>query len=838
MWRMVVTGLVGLCMSTLACGQSLPRGFIANAGQDDPRIAHRMHLPGRDVFVARDGALVHRFHGSDSDWVLVERFSHGRVSSAEGERPLPARISLVAADGRRSVAQHRQLRRRAVWAGIDVVWKAHADAVETQYDVSPEGDVADIAVALDGATALRLVDDGGLRIGTGLGELALSEPVAWQVIAGRRIDVPVRYTLRSDGYGFVVGDHDDTRTLHIDPVLRSTFVGGNSDEWIDELALADDSVYVAGYTQSANFPGTTGGAQPTIIRNTTLGGNIFVARYSRDLSQLLQATYFGAFLPFGGGGQSGGPGVRALLVNGDSVYITGQTVPGAIATGQVPGAQTSPGSDVDAFVARFNRSLTTLLASSYVGGNNNDIGHALAADATSVYVVGSTSSSNLPATAGAAVPSVVNPVNGDAFVTRFSRDLTSILRSTYTRGGGSGSGEGLAALRDGDDLYIAGGISSGLSQTTGAFQPNPVSTGFFTDGFVARFSADLGTLHRASYLGGTASERVRAIAANATAIYLAGDADPSANFPLPANAPDATFQQGEGFVFAISRDLGTRIGASLIGGMGGDSVADVAADATRVVVAGSTNASDFPGVAGGLESTNPTSQIAGFVSRFNVDLSSLQQSTYFGVGTGQKQVYGLGVDGADIYLGGRMPGGTLPNTGGAAQPNHGGSAYDGFITRLSADLQAPQPQSDLAITKTGSPDLEYNHYLIYTIEVRNLGPDAVIGASVSDLLPGAQLVAANWACVGSAGGSCSGNSGSGSIAATTNLPVNGIATFTLCARYAGGGADVVNTATVAVPANHGDPNPGNNSASHTVVDPSLFKDGFEDVAPPALCSGL
>ena len=639
--------------------------------------------------------------------------------------------------------------------------------------------------------------------------------------------------LREGGYGFAVGAHDPRHALHIDPVLRSTFVGGNSDEWVDELVLAPDSVYVSGYSKSANFPGTTGGFQPAIIRNSTLLGNAFVARYSRDLTQMLQATYFGT-------ASGSALTIQQMALGNDSLYIVGNAPAGSLPVGQSPGAQTSAPSGAGAFVARLNRQLTVLHAASYHGGAVNGQftnAHGVAVAADSVYIAGNTISADLPDSAGAAVPTMTG--SNDAYVARFSLDLGTRLRSSYVSGAGNTTTDARDVLVDGDGVYIAGNSSGGLLNTAGAFQPARGNGGPTWDGYIARFSHDLGTLHRATYLGGSGEDRVWRLAANDTAIYGAGDTK-SGNFPIAANAPDTTAGGGEGFVFAISRDLSTRIGGTFLGGSGstGDSVGGLAVDAMRVFVAGTTASTDFPGATGGAEPANPSGAIVGFVARFDPFLSTLQQSSYYGVGTGQKQVYGLGVDAGDVYIGGRMPGGTLPNSAGSAQPNHGGGAYDGFIGLFSADLQPPQPSSDLAITKTGSPDLEYNHYLIYTIEVRNLGPDAVSGATVSDLLPGATLVAANWSCTGVGGASCAGGQGSGSISAQVSLPVGGIATFTLCARYDGGGADVVNTATVAPPANHVDPNPANNSATHTVVDPSLFKDGFEDTTLPALCTGL
>ncbi len=100
--------------------------------------------------------------------------------------------------------------------------------------------------------------------------------------------------------------------------------------------------------------------------------------------------------------------------------------------------------------------------------------------------------------------------------------------------------------------------------------------------------------------------------------------------------------------------------------------------------------------------------------------------------------------------------------------------------------------------------------LTYTIVATNAGPSAVLGATVTDLLP-AQLTAATWTCAASAGSACPA-SGSGDITASVDLLAGGTATFTLTATVGGTGT-INNTATIAVPAGTNDPNPADNSAS-------------------------
>jgi uncharacterized repeat protein (TIGR01451 family)/uncharacterized protein (TIGR03382 family) len=123
--------------------------------------------------------------------------------------------------------------------------------------------------------------------------------------------------------------------------------------------------------------------------------------------------------------------------------------------------------------------------------------------------------------------------------------------------------------------------------------------------------------------------------------------------------------------------------------------------------------------------------------------------------------------------------------------------------------------ADLTITKTnGTTSSTPGSTVTYTITVTNNGPNAVGGATVTDLLPAA-LTGASWTCAPAA--ACGTASGTGNIsAAPVTLGSGGTATFTVTATVAPSATGTLtNTATVAVPVGYTDPATGNNSATDT-----------------------
>jgi hypothetical protein len=154
--------------------------------------------------------------------------------------------------------------------------------VEKLFYLRPGANLGKVRVELRGANHLRLSQEGELVIETGLGELKLSKPVAWQEKDGQKLPVQTSYRVfGKNRYGFAVQGADPSLPLVIDPILQATYLGGSSDDEATALTIAGNGeVVVAGATSSNNFPNTGGGAQAGYGGYTW---DAFVARLSVDL---------------------------------------------------------------------------------------------------------------------------------------------------------------------------------------------------------------------------------------------------------------------------------------------------------------------------------------------------------------------------------------------------------------------------------------------------------------------------------------------------------------------------------------------------------------------------
>ena len=98
--------------------------------------------------------------------------------------------------------------------------------------------------------AVRLDGQDNLLLGTGATLLAQRAPVIYQHGATGEMPVAGRYRLLGqDTVGFTVAGYDHSRTLVIDPLVYSTYLGGSGADVGTAIAAdADGNAYVTGST--------------------------------------------------------------------------------------------------------------------------------------------------------------------------------------------------------------------------------------------------------------------------------------------------------------------------------------------------------------------------------------------------------------------------------------------------------------------------------------------------------------------------------------------------------------------------------------------------------------
>lgn len=205
-------------------------------------------------------------------------------------------------------------------------------------------------------------------------------------------------------------------------LVYSTYFGGAGVDRAFALALDESGdVFITGDTVSSlDFP-VTAGAYQTTFGGGTCGAapcsDAFIAELDPAGSSLLYSTFLG--------GSNNDSGSAIALDSAGRVFVTGSTFSDNFPS--FDALQTSFGGGVcgsnpcsDAFITVLNPADSTLLYSTFLGGNQTDFGQAIALDATSnAFVTGSTASPTFPATVGVVqVARGGNTPTGDAFLVK------------------------------------------------------------------------------------------------------------------------------------------------------------------------------------------------------------------------------------------------------------------------------------------------------------------------------------------------------------------------------------------------------------------------------------
>src|ERR1019366_2845104 len=463
-------------------------------------------------------------------------------------------------------------------------------------------------------------------------------------------------------------------------LVYSTYMGGTVREMGQAIAVdSSDSAYVAGYTNSPDFP-VTKGAFKIICNvsespcNSNSPYNGFLTKLSPDGKSLVYSTYLG--------GQSN---------HGSEIYAV---------------AVDSKGQ-------------------AYVAGDTNDSCWSY----TNTYC--------FPTTTGAVIPGGIfdtgnYPTNqaqyvnnyGSAFVTVFDAAGANLLYSTLFCDADPvahtplsaqfetiATGVAVDAL---GNFYLVGTTKDAyLPTTSGAFQPSfPTASGATALGYVAKFSPvnspGGSSLVYASYLGGTdktAYAQTAGVAADAGGNAYVTGITASPAFPVTPGSYQTTCGVGcgaTGFVTKIKPDGSGLVWSTLLGNLtnpvsGGyygpvDAIGPIQVDANGNVYVAGESAIGFPEV-------NPIQTTTGggaqaFVAKLNPTGSALLFSSLVGAGgtLGTQGAAGLAVDGqGNILLAGNTNSSLPSITPGAFQPAFGKvtGVGAGFIAKISPPSSTP-----------------------------------------------------------------------------------------------------------------------------------------------------
>ncbi|MCK5848430.1 MAG: SBBP repeat-containing protein [Caldisericia bacterium] len=321
-------------------------------------------------------------------------------------------------------------------------------------------------------------------------------------------------------------------------LLYSTYIGGMRREIIYSVSVdGDGNAYFTGTTYSSELDGfPICPSIPGPYKNFGGGADAFVMKLSADGSNLLYASYVGGL---------NYDASQALVIDEDrNVYITGSTSSSEAMDfpicPSIPGPYKNFSGSHDAYVLKLSADGTTLLFSTYIGGENWELGASIAIDeSNNVYITGQTDSTEnqgFPICPSIPGPYKVFGGDSDIYAIKIAADGSQLLYSTYL--GGELKESSYAITVDTyNNAYIAGYTSSSENQGFPICPSIPGSYKRYSgekDTCLLKLSNDGSRLLYSTYIGGTEYDVPTSVVADSLGnVFVAGRTLSSENQGFP-----------------------------------------------------------------------------------------------------------------------------------------------------------------------------------------------------------------------------------------------------------------------------------------------------------------
>lgn len=425
---------------------------------------------------------------------------------------------------------------RNLYTGIHMEVLSQNGQLKYEFEVEAHAQPSQIKLRYEGVDKISVKNE-ELLLELNLGKVIESKPYCYQIIAGEKIEVIGKYILKGNILSFEMGEnYNPDFPLIIDPTLVfSSYSGSRATNFGASATFdSDGHLFTAGTVFGQGYDTTRGAFQTLFKGGTTNGGtDIAISKFDSSGSFLRYSTYLGG---------SGDEQPQSLIVNeDDELFVYGTT--GSI-------------NDYPTTVGAYSRSL-----------RNPSTANAV----------------NLP-NMGLSFPS-----GTDIIITRFNKDGTALLGSTY----------------------VGGSANDGLN--------NPIAP------YTTRYNY--------------ADENRGEIEIDKQNNVIIASNTFSSNFPIVGNTLQTSYGGlQDGVVFKMTPNLTSIIWSTFLGGINTDAAYSVAVMRNNdLMVAGGTRSPSRFGTSTSVFN-NVQGNTDGFVTHIKSDGTAIVNTTYFGTGQ-YDQVY-------------------------------------------------------------------------------------------------------------------------------------------------------------------------------------------------------
>lgn len=524
--------------------------FVENKGQWPDHVDFAVDLEIGSMFVQDDGFIYNfidrseilALHGNPKFDDIVESappvtrghaFAMNLVGSSTPSdvsiiKPSPTTYNYFVGNDEAKWASecraYAEVRYSAIYHGIDL--RIYSNDFRLKYDfiVAPGASPSDIHWTYEGNTSVELTN-GRIIVDNSITPLLEQAPLAWQIINGQKQLVKCDFTLKKGQLGFDFPEgYDKSLELIIDPELVfSTYSGSTADNFGYTATYDSQGYLYSGSSAFGNgYPYVLGSYENTWAggdgQGTLVGTDIVISKYDTSGTFMVWSTYLGG---------SSDELPHSLIVDEDDQLIVFGTTSssnfpttdnaydtsfggGSAFAPQGVGVDYVNGSDI--IVAKFDAAGSSLVASTFLGGTDNDgvntanelkfnyademRGEVEIDGQGNIYIISCTHSDDFP------IENALQATNAgglDGTISKFDPNLENLLWSTYIGSNQNDATYSMAVAEDNSTYVCGGAVSSGFPIGSGGYQAS--NLGGQSDGFIVQIAEDGSSILNGTFLG-------------------------------------------------------------------------------------------------------------------------------------------------------------------------------------------------------------------------------------------------------------------------------------------------------------------------------------------------
>jgi len=621
---MIVIAL--LMFTNLSFSQTNPSGFIQNTGKWNSSVKFLAQMNGLNFWINKDGFTIDNFIKSKPDKSHETIFSPNNSENIQKEKrtgqvigmsflktknnfktiapenPILKINSFIGKDRNKwqSVNSYSKLKVNNLYKNIDAILTIEDNQPRYDFIVHPGANPESIQFRFNGQDHVNISDDGDkIELTTRFGTLSTGKIYAYQVIDGKNRNIQCQFVRASGSISFKLGNYDKNFALIIDPKIYATYLGGSGEDEITSSVIdKDNNLIVTGWTNSPNFPATTGAYDTSYYSEK----DAFITKI--QLTGNERKIIFSTFI---GGTGDDIPNTVGVDLNGN-IFLAGETNSANYPTQS--GVSSLINGKKDAFITKLSADGSKIFYSTYLGGEGDDYILAMGVgESGAVYVTGGTFSPTFPS-------SVVYNIDGnkgreEAFITKISPSGSSVVYSAIFTTAGLDRGTAIAVDESQATVIACGITDNPRFYTTPNSGSNRVWDRYCNggwDGFIVKIGTSGAFCEFAGFFGGAKDDYINTVLLDKDgSFYIAGHTNSNiaapnptseeTDFPLSVGAIESKFKGvWDCFLSKFDKTCNSLIFSTYFGGNNDDSFLSLARHTGRnsVFATGYTGSSDFP----------------------------------------------------------------------------------------------------------------------------------------------------------------------------------------------------------------------------------------------------